>query len=142
MVAVANDIMAEFKKLRDEQARRDANLELRLGAMETKLDLIERTADTARAASRVAAQASERSRVATDGVAFILQEQTNAGLAEIDRKVDRLRREIVSVVGFQGEQIESLFEQDHDHAALPADKAHGIYRNGNGHDPEIFTAED
>ena len=130
ITALANDILAEFKKLRDEQALRDANLELRLGALETKLDLIERTADTARAASRVAAQASERARVATDGVAFILKEQTNEGLAEIDRKVEKLGRGVDAVTALHEEQIESLFEQHTDHAALPTDSVQGIYLNG------------
>jgi hypothetical protein len=85
-----------------------------------------------------------------NGIARILEEQTNAGLAELDRKQENGFHQLKTVLEVSLEEnhttvemVQSAIEMIQDHAALPADEAHGRrYTNGNGHDPEVtYDAE-
>lgn len=145
MAAIA-DLMREVQTSRREVLEAVADLRMVVGALETKVELVEKTGDAARAAARVAAHEAERSRKSTDAVAFMLDDKIGGGLSEIDRKLDESIHRLTTVISYNAMQIQTLFEQAADHAALPADEAHGRrYRNGNGngHDPdiEILSAE-
>ena len=103
------------------------------------------------AAATSEARAAHAATVVTNdmvnGIARILEEQTNAGLAELDRKLEKTLDRLTSTNIFHDYQIDHLMRWSQAHEGKQADDAHGIERvngpggngngNGNGHDPEI-----
>lgn len=129
--ALALDVSAIHRKI--------ANLAVEVNATKNQ-------AAAATSEARAARDAAVVTNDTASAIAKMLKEETNGALYDLDKKLDESIHKLTTVVGYNAMQIQTLFEQAADHAALPADEAHGRrYRNGNGngHDPdiEILSAE-
>jgi hypothetical protein len=119
--------------------RRVANLAIEVNATKNQ-------AAAATSEARAAHMATVVTNDMVNGIARILEEQTNVGLAELDRKLDKTLDRLTSTNVFHDYQIDHLMRWSQAHEGKQADDAHGIERvnngpsgngNGNGHDPEI-----